>query len=158
MRQCLALVITLVIAGCGAKATVEKAAPDFKVIPLSDQARTVTLADFKGKVVLMDFWATWCGPCREAMPEVDKIWQRYHDKGVEVVAISNEKREDVLKFHQNESYKYPIYLDKDESANFAYGVEGFPTFKIIKNGKIVWESPGYGAPGELTDAVENALR
>ena len=147
----LAMLLAL-FAGCAAP----KAANDFKVIPLEEQARTVTLSDFKGKVVLLDFWATWCGPCREAMPEVQSVWEKYHDKGLEVAAITQEERSAVLAFHKDNLYTYPVYLDPTGEASLAYDVQYIPLFVLIRDGKVIWQSTA-PCQGEITHNVENAL-
>lgn len=147
----LALVSAILLAGCG------NPAKDFKLVPLDDQARTVSLADFKGKTVLLDFWATWCGPCNAAMPEVQEVWDKYHSKGLEVVAITHEERDLVLAFHRDKGYTYPVYLASSDAAETAYGVDGIPKFVLIQDGRIVWEQVGYDEKGDITGAVESAL-
>jgi thiol-disulfide isomerase/thioredoxin len=132
-----------------------KSAPDFSVVPIDNQAKSVTLADFKGKVVLLDFWATWCGPCRQAIPDLDRLWQDYHAKGLEIVSISQEDRDQVLKFHTASGAAYPVFVDTTGDANRAYGIEVLPTFVLIKNGKILWQDTGYPLP--LAEKVQDAL-
>lgn len=147
----LTLVSAILLAGCGSSAK------DFKLVPLDDQAKTVTLADFKGKTVLIDFWATWCGPCNAAMPEVQEVWDKFHSKGLEVVAITHEERDLVLAFHRAKGYTYPVYLASGTAAEEAYGVEGIPKFVLIQDGRIVWEQVGYDEKGDITGAVASAL-
>ena len=133
-------------------------AKDFNLIPLDDQARSVSLADFKGKTVLLDFWATWCGPCNKAMPEVQSVWNKYHSQGLEVVSISRENRDLLVAFHNAEPYTYPVYVDPEGKASDDYQVQQIPRFILIKDGKIVWDSEdaGYTA-GEITQHVASAI-
>ncbi|HVT13379.1 MAG TPA: TlpA disulfide reductase family protein [Fimbriimonadaceae bacterium] len=145
------LVLVALLAGCSGD---EGAAHDFKVVPLDDQAKTVSLADFKGKTVLLDFWATWCGPCNAAMPEVQMLWDKYRDKGLEVVAITHEDRQTVLAFHKAKGYTYPVYLESDAKADEAYGVDGIPKFVLIRNGRIIWQSDGYDRMGDLQPVAD----
>jgi thiol-disulfide isomerase/thioredoxin len=123
---------------------------------LEDPAKTVTLADFKGKTVLLDFWATWCAPCRESMPEIQEVWNKYHEKGFEVISISNESRDVVFQFHKANSYSYPVYLDTTSSVSDSYGVEGIPQFFLIRDGRVLWDKTGF-EKGDIKDAVEQAM-
>jgi cytochrome c biogenesis protein CcmG, thiol:disulfide interchange protein DsbE len=139
------------VGGCGGPA-----AKDFSVVPLDDPAKTVRLSDFKGKTVLLDFWATWCGPCRQSMPEIESVWSKYHSKGFEVLSISSESRDAVYEFHKANPFTYPIYLDPGSKVSESYGVEGIPRFILIRDGKILWDQPGFGE-GDITAAVEQAM-
>lgn len=153
--QSLALAIALaLLVGCSSELGPAK---DFQIVPLDDQAKTVSLKDFKGKVVLLDFWATWCGPCKEAMPEVQALWDKYHSKGFEVASISAEDRQTVLAFHKTIDYTYPVYLDPNGLAAVDYKADQIPTFVLIKDGKIVWQDKGYAA-NLLHDNVEPFLQ
>src|SRR5579862_3926860 len=142
----------IAVFGCGDAG----AALDFKVTPLDDQAKSVTLADFKGKTVMLDFWATWCGPCKAAMPEVQQVWEKYHSKGLEIVAISQEERAPVLAFHQASRLTYPVYLDRDGSANMTYAVEAIPRFVLIRDGRVLWSQQGF-EKGDVLAQVSKAM-
>jgi thiol-disulfide isomerase/thioredoxin len=146
----------ILLAGCGGS-DVGKPAPDFQVIPVDDQAKSVKLTDFKDKVVLLDFWATWCGPCRDAMPGIQALWDKYKDKGFTVMSISDEDHVRVLSFHRGTPFDFPVYTDPTKASQRAYRVDSLPTFAIVKQGKIVWDSVGYNAD-ELREAVEKALQ
>lgn len=151
----LSLVLGLSLAavcGCGSKQ-----APDFKAESLAITGKTVTLADFKGKAVLLEFWATWCGPCRETMPVIDEVYKEFGPKGLQVVSLTNEDRATVEAFAAKSDVTYPLFLDVGGSANQAYGITGIPDAVVIgKNGSIVWR----GHPADvqaLVAAVERAL-
>lgn len=124
--------------------------------------KVVSLDQYKGKVLLLDFWATWCGPCVEEIPNVVAAYTKYHDKGFEVVGISLDQadsKEKVLKFTQEQKMPWrQIYDGKYwEAANaVAFGVHGIPfTLLIGKDGKIA----AVGATGEeLAPAIEAALK
>ena len=141
------------LAGCGDLGP----AKDFTVVPLDDQAKSVSLKDMKGRVVLLDFWATYCGPCRTSMPEVQAIWDRYRSQGLQVMSISGEPRSAIFAFHRSSGYTFPVYIDEKEEAASAYQVSQIPRFVLIKQGRIIWDelSP---AQGELSKAVFDAFR
>jgi peroxiredoxin len=124
-------------------------APDFKALDLNQQI--VTLSQFKGKsVVLLDFWASWCVPCRESIPELRAIYNKYHEKGLEIIAISiDEKRDEWVSAIKNlnidkwyniqvaEKWPYGPWTDIDIYSNYYY--HGVPYQILIdKNGKIVY--------------------
>lgn len=107
------------------------------------EGKPVTVGDFKGKVLLIDFWATWCGPCRAEMPNVIKAYKRYHDKGFEVLGISLDRPGDLqkLKDYVREKampWRQVYYGDGPNAVAEAYGVEGIPhTVLIDKDGKVI---------------------
>lgn len=122
------------------------APPEISVESLSEPGKNVSLADFKGKVVLLEFWATWCGPCREAAPIIDSTYVKYKDKGFEVIAVSNEDRKTVESFEEEHPRSYAVYLSKDGKAEGAYRVDGIPqAFLFDRNGNQIWE----GHPADL---------
>jgi thiol-disulfide isomerase/thioredoxin len=135
------------------------AAPDFKLMDLA--GKEVTLASLKGKVVLLDFWATWCGPCKAAMPSIQKIHDDYKDKGVAVLGVNTwEKKEDgAKKYMESKGFNYGCLLKGDDLAT-AYGVTGIPTLVVIgKDGKVALVEVGMGPNGAdgLRKAIDAAL-
>ncbi len=114
-------------------------APDFT---LTDMAgNPVSLSQFKGKVVILNFWATWCPPCRDEMPSMEKLYNEYGDKGLVMLAINVEEkgRKTVAKFLKKTPYSFPILLDDKKSVSTKlYEVFRYPeSFIIDRNGVVV---------------------
>lgn len=108
-----------------------------------NNGKTYSLASLKGKVVLMDFWATWCTPCKQVMPEIQKIWNKYKNQNVVVVGINTwERGGDPVKYMKDNNYNYTLLLNGNEVAD-AYKVTGIPTLYVIdKNGNIAYSEVG----------------
>jgi peroxiredoxin len=119
-------------------------APDFELPSLTGKA--VRLTDFRGKVVFLNIWATWCGPCREEMPSMEKLYQALKDDNFEILAVSiDSKGADVVApFAQKYNLTFPILLDQKGSTGSLYGTTGVPeTFIIDQRGVIVSKVIGY---------------
>ena len=104
--------------------------------------KPLALADFKGKIVLIDFWATWCGPCVEELPNVLAAYQKYHDKGFEIVGISLDQNRDALTgFIKERGMTWPQYFDGlgwKSKLGQQYGIQSIPnTFLLDKDGIII---------------------
>lgn len=119
------------------KMAAAEVAPEFS-LPLLDKEKTVSLADFKGQVVYLDFWASWCGPCAVSLPELEKLRAQFHNKGFEVVAINlDQSEEDARRFLKNKKISYPILMDKKQKTPEQYGVVGMPTaFMLDRQGLL----------------------
>jgi thiol-disulfide isomerase/thioredoxin len=99
--------------------------------------RTYSLAALRGRVVMVNFWATWCPPCRKELPDLDRLARRYRTKGLTVLAISDEERETVTKFLAGRGYAFPVLLDPGRKAHAAFDVEGIPnTFVFDRDGRL----------------------
>mgnify|MGYP003877714903 FL=1 len=103
------------------------------------------LSNFRGKVVVLDFWATWCPPCRASLPFFENIHKKYKDKGLVVVGVSVDMSDRVVKkFVESKGLTYLILLDKDNLVSDLYNVFSIPTTIIIdKNGNIVTRKVGF---------------
>ncbi len=104
-------------------------APDFALPTL--EGDTLRLSDFSGKVVILDFWATWCGPCRKEIPGFIKIYNDYKDKGVVVIGVALDKPEKVKKFAQEYGINYPLVIGNKEVTRRYGGIMGIPTTFIL---------------------------
>ena len=137
-------------------------APDFTAN--DKDGHPVKLSDFKGKTVVLDFWATWCGPCQMSLPHTTKVAKQYADKGVTVLAVNVWDKPDAFqawlpKHPEYGTLRFAIDPSKDAAAGIAtglYGVSGIPTQYIIgKDGRVVKSIVGYD---EGSTALEDALK
>ena len=135
------------------------AAPDFA---LKDaDGKTVHLSDYRGKVVLLDFWATWCGPCKIEIPWFMDIERKNKDKGFEVLGVSMDDNgwEDVKPFLAELQVNYRVVIGNDDTAKNYGGVDALPTtFLIDREGKIAAIHIGLASRREFEDGVEELLR
>ncbi len=131
------LTLTLaILPHCGRKVKETGLAPNFTLKTLEGQE--ITLASLKGKVVLLDFWATWCAPCRESIPQLVNLHKNYQKKGLQVIGMSVDRGEAevVRRFSMSMDIPYPILLTSEEVTH-TFGVTALPTtFLIDKEGKI----------------------
>ena len=112
---------------------------DFTLTDL--QGKTWKLSDLHGKVVLVNFWATWCPPCRKEMPDLNVLYNRFKDQGFVILAISDEEADKVQPFIAERNISYPVMLDPGRKVNELFEVEGIPkSFVYNREGKLVAQS------------------
>jgi cytochrome c biogenesis protein CcmG/thiol:disulfide interchange protein DsbE len=132
-------------------------APDFSLTDLS--GRTLTLADYRGKVVLLNFWATWCGPCRLEVPGFVDLQSKYRDQGLVVIGISMDDEEaPVREFYQRYRMNYPVAMGDDAVADRFGGILGLPTtFVIQRDGHIYAKQTGVEDVETFEEAIKKLL-
>lgn len=131
--------ITLLLVGCDQQpqlAEKDKPAPNFTLIDI--KGKTWELADLKGQVVIVNFWATWCSPCRSEMPSMQKIYTTLPADKFKILAIlSNDDPAIAKSFAKKGGFTFPILIDPEKKSAQAYGITGVPeTFIIDKQGII----------------------
>lgn len=138
--------------------TKSKLAPDFTLQALDGQ--NMTLSNLRGKAVLLNFWATWCGPCKIEMPWFVELQNQYGAQGLQVVgvAMDDSSKDDIAKFAKDMGVNYPVLLGKEAVGDAYGGVPALPeTFFIGRDGKIVDKIIGLKGKAEIEDSVKKAL-
>jgi peroxiredoxin len=123
--------------------------PEFSLS--SPDGKKISLKDFRGKIVLLNFWASWCVPCREEMPAMEKLYQEYKQKNFVILAIAvKDRKQDAIDFVKELKITYPVALDPDAKVGSEYGAWGLPVTYLIGSkgeglargwGPAEWYSP-----------------
>lgn len=136
-----------------------KPAPDFALESLD--GGTVHLSDFRGKAILVNFWATWCQPCKIEMPWFEELRKQYGPQGFEILGIaadSADSRQAVAKFVKEMGVNYPILIGKERVNEEYGGIEYLPSsFVIDRDGKLVTRFIGLKSRSEIEDDIKQAL-
>jgi DsbE subfamily thiol:disulfide oxidoreductase len=112
------------------------AAPDFTLV--NPENKKISLKDFRGKLVFLNFWASWCAPCREEMPAMERLYQEFRDKGLVILAVSvKDGRKEAVAFVKELKLTYPIGLDPQGEVGLQYGAWGLPATYLIDPKGIV---------------------
>ena len=128
---------------------------DFSLKDLS--GKKWELKQLRGEVVLVNFWATWCPPCRKEMPDLEKIYHQFNKQGLVVLAISDEKVAKVKPFIAAGQYDYPILLDPGRPANERFRIQGIPkTLVYDRSGKLVAQSSDMRTMGQFREMLNQA--
>jgi peroxiredoxin len=145
-----------------------KAAPNFTLQDLS--GKSVSLASYKGRPLVVDFWATWCGPCQVEIPWFEKLHEQYAGQGLEILGVSaddldkgdpaklfTEKR-DISSFAAKMHMNYPVLIDAESIENSWGGLDALPaTFFIDRNGKVVASTVGLAPRAEIEANIRKAI-
>ena len=139
------------------------AAPDFT---LTDQyGNTHTLSDYKGKTVFLNFWATWCGPCKSEMPDIQALYQNYGENSGDLVVlgvanpgIQDVSQDEVEQFLTDHGYTFPVLMDTTGQVFAYYGISAFPTtFMIDANGNVYGYVPGAMSASIMESVVQQTM-
>ena len=133
-------------------------APDFTLESLD--GKTTKLSDFRGKAVLLNFWATWCSPCKIEMPWFVELQKQYGAQGLQIVgvAMDDASKEDIAKFAKDMGVNYPILIGKESVGDEYGGVPALPeSFFIGRDGKVVDKIIGLKGKAEIEDTIKKAL-
>ncbi len=137
-----------------------KRAPDFSLRTV--EGKKVSLSDYRGKAVLINFWATWCAPCKIEMPWLVSLRKQYAAQGFEILGVSEDDadtpRTKLAKFGQEEGLNYPLLVGDDAVSRKYGGVEFLPTSYFVgRDGKIVAETAGLVSKDEVEASIKKAL-
>jgi peroxiredoxin len=137
-----------------------KRAPEFSLRTVD--GKKVSLADYKGKAVLINFWATWCAPCKIEMPWLVSLRTQYAPQGFEILGVNEDDagtpRAKLAKFGQEQGLNYPLLLGDDAMSRKYGGVEFLPTSYFVgRDGKIIAETAGLVSKSEVEASIKKAL-
>lgn len=142
--------VTLFLALASAPSFAGEVASDFTLRDVNGQE--LVLSSLKGKVVVISFWATWCGPCKEEMPHLQAMYSELKEKGVEVLSISTDDARDAPKvkaYVKTRGYSFPVLHDRDSTVVGAYNPQKTLPYTVVvdKKGEVVRRTAGYN-PGD----------
>jgi cytochrome c biogenesis protein CcmG/thiol:disulfide interchange protein DsbE len=125
----------------GALASGKRPAAPLFTLPTLEGDGTISLTDYRGKAVVLNFWASWCGPCKTEAPLLQSVWERYRGRGLVVLGIdAQDFRSDAQRFVERYGLTYPIAHDRNGSTLGRFGLTGFPeTWFVGRDGRLVGE-------------------
>lgn len=157
LTSCFTLVGAALLSAAALAADLNKPAPDFTLKAMDGS--NVKLSELKGKVVMLNFWASWCGPCRQEMPYLEDIYKKYAPAGFVLLGINvDEDSADAKEFLAEVPVSFPVLLDSKNTLPELYEVEAMPsTFFVDKDGNLVYLHKGY-KPGEEKEYEAQILK
>lgn len=148
----------------GSSSTIGNSAPDFKIYDQNGELHS--LSEYRGKIVFLNFWATWCGPCRREMPSIQELYKEYGENTGDVIILglstpdigSNDSREDIIHYLSDNGYDFPTLIDETKRTMFDYKISAFPTTVIIsRDGNVVSNIAGALEKEDIQRIIDNAL-
>jgi peroxiredoxin len=158
------LIAVLIIGACFMPYTlaeeIQGKAPDFTL--KSQNGDNIKLSELRGKVILINFWASWCGPCRQEMPELDQLYQHYRSLGFTILGVNVEENSDAAKsLLKDVRVTFPILFDNTNKVSDLYKVQGMPSTIIVdRDGNKRYRYIGYqhGYEQEYQKQIRNLIR
>jgi len=156
MRKLVVLLCAIFIFSSCTKAEMTKA-PDFSLKDIAD--KTINLSDYKGKIVILNFWATWCPPCKAEIPDFVRFYKAYREKGIEIIGIAvGSQKDEVLRMVEKYGINYPVCMSDGDVEKLYGGIRFVPaTFIIDRTGTNHPTRPGALSEAELIKMVEPFL-
>lgn len=147
------LLASFLVPGQSLAVGVDSQAPDFTLETLA--GGNLRLEEYRGQVVLINFWASWCGPCRQEMPILDRIHNRYEDTGFAVLGVNVEgKRAPAQKIVDKTNVRFPVLIDAAQDVSETYDLKAMPTTVVVdRDGKVRYIHRGY-KPGDEAKYIE----
>ena len=144
----LAPIVAALLLTAPATAVTPNAAPDFSLAAMAGNA--VNLSQFKGQVVMINFWATWCGPCRKEMPVLEQLHKKYKPMGFTLLGVNVEPNStEAVEWLKGTPVTFPILFDTDSKVSKLYAVQGMPSTVIVdRKGQVRFVHRGYSAGDE----------
>jgi thiol-disulfide isomerase/thioredoxin len=151
--------LVVLLAGCGGQESLlGEPAPGFQFQGPGGQP--VSLSDLQGSPLLLNFWATWCGPCRMGMPYLQQIWDEWQEDGLLLLAINiGESPSDVEGFMQGQGFSFPVLLDSEGAIAEQYGIQAIPTTFFIDSDGIIQEVKvgAFQSMAEIEDSLSRLI-
>ena len=153
-----AMLAAAALAGCSTPAKPTSSVPQFSLTSL--EGKTVAMKDLANKVVIIDFWATWCGPCREEIPHLNQLYSELKSKGLEIVGISmdSDGTDGVKDFVREFRMQYPVVMGDEKLAESFGGIIGLPTTLIIdRSGQVAKKYIGLPPAADMEKVVKDLV-
>jgi thiol-disulfide isomerase/thioredoxin len=135
-------------------------APEFELKLLDGNGKTLKLSDLKGKAVVLNFWATYCVPCKTEMPELEKLQTQYAGQGLQIVGVTkdDDTEKAISEFSRKMGINYPVLLGTEKVEELYGGIDGLPTtFFIDRSGKVVTRKLGQMNREQIVDGIKKSL-
>lgn len=139
-----------------AASTAKVQAPKFTLTDI--EGRRLSLSDYRGKVVILDFWAPWCPPCKREIPDFIALQKQYESRGLQIIGIGLDQQENVASFARENGINYPVLIGDDDISKLYGGISGIPTtFIIDKEGNVSSRFEGFNDKTVFEEAIKKLL-